>query len=190
MSFCRTCKDASAILTNKLFKYNLKNIAQAICVSHTSRENTALRARLPPHRISVIPNAVDTNVFVPTEMPARFRRACTVTDTNRLEEGRITIVVMSRLVLRKGVDLLVHLIPAICKAYPHVNFIVGGDGPKRVELEQVREQEELMDRVTMLGCVPHHLVSINQFIHPPTHTHTHIHTSARSNCKTRAQAHA
>ena len=57
-----------------------------------------------------------------------------------------------------GVDLLVHVIPAICKAYPHVSFIVGGDGPKRVELEQVREQEGLMDRVTMLGSVPHHLV--------------------------------
>ena len=84
--------DASAILTNKLFKYNLKNVAQAICVSHTSRENTALRARLPPDRISVIPNAVDTNVFVPAEQPARAR--CI--------DGRITIVIMSRLVLRKG----------------------------------------------------------------------------------------
>ena len=31
----------------------------------------------------------------------------------------------------------------------------GGDGPKRILLEEVRERHSLEDRVTMLGMVPH-----------------------------------
>lgn len=36
-----------------------------------------------------------------------------------------------------------------------VRFIVGGDGPKRVRLEEMREKHSLQDRVDMLGAVPH-----------------------------------
>lgn len=36
-----------------------------------------------------------------------------------------------------------------------VRFIVGGDGPKRVRLEEMREKHFLQDRVDMLGAVPH-----------------------------------
>lgn len=36
-----------------------------------------------------------------------------------------------------------------------MRFIVGGDGPKRVRLEEMREKHGLQDRVDMLGAVPH-----------------------------------
>ena len=48
--------DAASILTNKVLKFVLADIQHAICVSHTSKENTVLRACLPPSRVSVIPN--------------------------------------------------------------------------------------------------------------------------------------
>ena len=38
---------------------------QVICVSHCSKENTALRACIPPATISTIPNAVDAARFTP-----------------------------------------------------------------------------------------------------------------------------
>ncbi|KAF3954834.1 hypothetical protein CMV_019875 [Castanea mollissima] len=60
-----------------------------------------------------------------------------------------------RLVYRKGADLLVEVIPEVCRMYPNVRFIVGGDGPKRVRLEEMREKHSLQDRVEMLGAVPH-----------------------------------
>lgn len=34
-------------------------------------------------------------------------------------------------------------------------FILGGDGPKRIVLEEVRERFQLQERVTLLGAVPH-----------------------------------
>ena len=39
--------------------------------------------------------------------------------------------------------------------YNKVRFVVGGDGPKRVRLEEMREKHSLQDRVQMLGAVPH-----------------------------------
>jgi len=36
-----------------------------------------------------------------------------------------------------------------------VCVIVGGDGPKRIVVEEVRERYQLQDRVRMLGTVKH-----------------------------------
>ena len=38
---------------------------------------------------------------------------------------------------RKGVDLLVDIIPEITRKYPNVYFIIGGDGPKKPLLDQL-----------------------------------------------------
>lgn len=39
--------------------------------------------------------------------------------------SQVTIVVVSRLAYRKGVDLLVAVAPRICKLFPNVRFLVG-----------------------------------------------------------------
>ena len=56
---------------------------------------------------------------------------------------------------RKGIDLLVSTIPVICENFPKVDFIIAGDGPKRIDVEQMREKFALQDRVQVLGSVPH-----------------------------------
>ena len=61
--------DAASICTNKALKWSLSDIQAVICVSHTSKENTVLRACLPPERVFVIPNAVDTSKFKPFPRP-------------------------------------------------------------------------------------------------------------------------
>ncbi len=113
-----------------------------MAVSHRCRENLILRASFPPERMSVIPNAVDTSKFFPD---------CTL----RKPLGMVNIVAISRLTHRKGVDLLVPVIAALAKWAPNIYFIVGGDGPKRLLLEEMREKYELRDRIEMLGLVEH-----------------------------------
>jgi glycosyltransferase involved in cell wall biosynthesis len=61
--------DAASICTNKVLKWSLSDVHVVICVSHTSKENTVLRACLPPERVFVIPNAVDTSKFQPLPRP-------------------------------------------------------------------------------------------------------------------------
>lgn len=58
--------DAASILTNKLLEGALRNADRVICVSHTGRENTVLRARLFPEATYVIPNAIVADQFKPT----------------------------------------------------------------------------------------------------------------------------
>ncbi|KAH8277861.1 hypothetical protein KR018_008797 [Drosophila ironensis] len=133
--------DLSAVLTNNILEVNLSMVNHAICVSHIGKENTVLRAKVAKHRVSVIPNAVDTALFTPDprQQPG---------------DDRITIVVASRLVYRKGIDLLAGLIPRF-RNTPNVHFIIVGDGPKRDLLEEIREKANMQDRVEMVGAVEH-----------------------------------
>ena len=140
--------DASAIVTNMFLKFSLANTSHSICVSHTGKENTVLRGSVPPDRVSVIPNAVDSVAFRPG--PQR-------------EPGRTGVVVVvlgSRLVYRKGVDLVVEVVPRLCRARfnrgrVRVDFIIAGDGPKRILLEEMIEREGLQERVEMIGELQH-----------------------------------
>ncbi|KAJ1994339.1 Phosphatidylinositol N-acetylglucosaminyltransferase GPI3 subunit [Dimargaris cristalligena] len=131
--------DTGSIITNKMLKFTLSDIDHVICVSHTSKENTVLRAALNPLNVSAIPNAIVGSLLKP--------------DPTAADPEWITIVVACRLVYRKGIDLLVAIIPRICHQYPRVKFIIGGDGPRRIDLEQMRESYVLQDRVELLGAV-------------------------------------
>jgi phosphatidylinositol glycan class A protein len=55
-------------------------------------------------------------------------------------------------------DLLVAVIPRICRKYSKVRFVIGGDGPKRIDLEQMREKHLLHDRVEFLSSIKAHQV--------------------------------
>ncbi|CAM9684898.1 unnamed protein product, partial [Ectocarpus sp. 6 AP-2014] len=132
--------DAASIHLNKLMKFTMCSVDHAICVSNTCRENLVVRATLPPEKISTIPNAIDPSKFTP-DPSARFPK------------GTINVVIMSRLVYRKGIDLVAPVI--MCERYPNLHFIIGGDGPKRLLLEEMREKSQLHDRVEILGAVPH-----------------------------------
>lgn len=134
--------DAACIHINKVLKMFLTDIDHAICVSHTNKENLVLRASLNPRNVSVIPNAVDAERF-------------TADPSARYPLNTINIVVVSRLTYRKGTDLLVDVIPAIAAMFPETYFIIGGDGPKRVLLEQIREKHGLHNRMELLGSIPH-----------------------------------
>lgn len=102
--------DAGSIHMNKVLQFTLADVSQAICVSHTSKENTVLRSGLPPEKVYVIPNAVDTAMFKPAP--------------EQLSHNEIVIIVISRLVYRKGADLLVEVIPEICRLFPNVSEFV------------------------------------------------------------------
>lgn len=68
---------------------------------------------------------------------------------------------MSRLVYRKGVDLMAGVISRLAQM-KNVNFIIGGDGPKRTLLEEIREKQNIQDRVTFLGPLDHSKVDFKR----------------------------
>jgi phosphatidylinositol glycan class A protein len=141
--------DSASIHINKVLMWSLRCVDQVICVSNTSRENTVLRAQIPPQRVSVIPNATDTTAFTPPD-DMKYKTWGARTDA----EG-ITIVVVTRLVYRKGSDLFVDVIPEICRRHPGLRWVIGGDGPRKSQLDQMVEKHGLFDRVKMLGALKH-----------------------------------
>ncbi|KAK3951880.1 glycosylphosphatidylinositol anchor N-acetylglucosamine transferase [Pseudoneurospora amorphoporcata] len=159
--------DAASILTNKLLKFALSDVDHVICVSHTCKENTVLRASLDPLMVSVIPNAVVAENFRPLGYPTSTPPSSmsspvpgglpSLTPPRRIlgPHDPITIVVISRLFYNKGTDLLTAAIPRILAAHPNTRFIIAGSGPKSIDLEQMIEQNVLQDRVEMLGPIRH-----------------------------------
>lgn len=55
----------------------------------------------------------------------------------------------------KGIDLLGGIIPELCLKHPDLHFLIGGEGPKRIVLEEVREKYQLHDRYCWLFIFPH-----------------------------------
>jgi phosphatidylinositol glycan class A protein len=106
-----------SITMNKCCKWMFCTVDAFICVSNANKDNLTLRAAVNPLDIYVIPNSVDTTKFTPN--PGL-----------RYPVNTINIVVICRLTFRKGVDLLVDVIPEVLRKQPNVHFIIGGDGPK------------------------------------------------------------
>lgn len=61
--------------------------------------------------LSGVAAAVDASQFKP--------------DVSKRRPGRLTVVALSRLVYRKGIDLLVVIIPEMCHRHPQVDFVIG-----------------------------------------------------------------
>eukprot|EP00096_Caligus_rogercresseyi_P014415 TRINITY_DN6925_c0_g1_i1.p1 TRINITY_DN6925_c0_g1~~TRINITY_DN6925_c0_g1_i1.p1 ORF type:complete len:424 (-),score=83.69 TRINITY_DN6925_c0_g1_i1:299-1570(-) len=137
--------DVSAVMTNAFIRVSLSNTHKCICVSNTGKVNTVLRANIPQEDVYVIPNAVDAKEFFPLH-------------DRRRSEKIITIALGSRLVYRKGIDICAEVIPIICSEDfgndVEVRFLIAGDGPKRILLEEMIEAHRLTDRVEMLGELP------------------------------------
>jgi phosphatidylinositol N-acetylglucosaminyltransferase subunit A len=134
--------DVASFFMNKSMKWHLALASACICVSHANKDNLTLRAAVDPSKIFVIPNSVDTLKFTPN--PGL-----------RYPVNMINIVVICRLTFRKGVDLLVDVIPVILRKYNNVHFIIGGDGPKKIVLLEMIEKHNIADRVELLGALHH-----------------------------------
>ena len=114
--------DFTGIHLNKLVKWCFRDLDAAICVSHACKDNFVLRAKFDPVKTFTIPNAVHSEKFTPdpTIRQKDIERAG--------NPDQINIVFISRLAYRKGVDLLIGIIPKILAWFKNVNFIIGGDG--------------------------------------------------------------
>ncbi|HEX7104967.1 MAG TPA: glycosyltransferase family 4 protein, partial [Acidothermaceae bacterium] len=68
--------------------------------------------------------------------------------------GRRVVVCVSRLVPRKGQDVLIKAMPAIVRAAPDATLLVVGDGPYRERLEKLVDEVGVRPAVRFTGGVP------------------------------------
>ncbi|NIZ92539.1 glycosyltransferase family 4 protein [Kineococcus rubinsiae] len=113
------------------------------CRSRIERPLTAAaRARMRQ-----LTPGVDDAVFHPGCGGERVRRELGLGE-------RPVVVCVSRLVARKGQDVLVRALPAIRRAVPGAALLIVGDGPHRRRVEQLVAELGLQDDVVLTGAVP------------------------------------
>jgi phosphatidylinositol alpha-1,6-mannosyltransferase len=102
----------------------------------------------PMAGLELLPSGVDTELFKP-DAGAReeIRRRHDLGD-------RPTIVCVSRLVPRKGQDMLIQTLPELRKRVPDVVLLLVGGGPYRKHLTQLVADLGVAENVVITGSVP------------------------------------
>jgi phosphatidylinositol alpha-1,6-mannosyltransferase len=103
-------------------------------------------ARVVP-RLERLPSGVDTELFRPGSGGEEVRRRHGLSD-------RPVVVCVSRLVPRKGQDVLVRAMPAIRRRVPDAALLCVGGGPYRDTLTRLARDVGVADAVMLTGSVP------------------------------------
>lgn len=146
----------SGVMLNKMFRCYSCNLDAFICVSFADCVNFLQRQRLStkPSNLYVIPNAVDASRFYEDSS----HHPLAVHLRNLLDPTTITLVVLSRLVPRKGVFLLAHVIDRLLAEYPFLIVLVGGSGEQETLLRSLSQrwrERSQRDRIVLLGEIRH-----------------------------------
>src|SRR5207302_6702485 len=92
-------------------------------------------------RITVIPNGVPE--------PAESQSVC---DSKGASSTRALLTV-SRLVPRKGHDMVLRALPSVIERFPEVIYRIVGDGPERPRLESLARELRIEGFVEFFGTV-------------------------------------
>jgi phosphatidylinositol alpha-1,6-mannosyltransferase len=98
-------------------------------------------------RLARLPSGVDTSVFRP---------GCGGDDVRRRYglSGRPLVVCVSRLVPRKGQDVLIRALPRIRRRVPDAALLLVGGGPDFPRLHRLAAEHGVADHVVLTGSVP------------------------------------
>ena len=109
------------------------------------------RARLeravPADRLARLPSGVDPDVFRPGCGGDEVRRRLGLAD-------RPVVVCVSRLVPRKGQDVLIRALPAVRARVPDAALLLVGGGPDAPRLQRLAAEHGVADDVVLTGSVP------------------------------------
>ena len=121
-----------------------RDVDALTCLGDYTRSRLAPVMRAP---FTPLPPGVDTTVFRPGAGGAEVRRKLGLTD-------RPVVVCVSRLVPRKGQDVLIRALPMIQRRVPDAALLLVGGGPSAPRLRELAASLGVADDVVMTGSVP------------------------------------
>jgi starch synthase (maltosyl-transferring) len=135
-----------------------RNVDHVVCVSHSVAEQ-ARRLGLPPSRLSVIPNGVDTSVFTCAQLssPSTHTPSSDTPSTDILSSDTPstqippTLLAIGRLDRQKGFDWLLQDSNRLLESLPGFRLAIVGEGPERARLDARIHAAGLADRVELPG---------------------------------------
>ena len=147
-----------------------KNSRSILFLSEYSRRRFLKDYPKKKARLRVIPGGVDVNVFYPLE-PDQDRSA--LREALLLPADRPVLLTVRRLEARMGLDNLILAAGQIVERAPELDFllVIGGKGALQNKLEELVKQNDLKDKVRLVGVIPrehlpHYYRSADVFILP------------------------
>lgn len=128
----------------------LRHIGKQIDVLTYLGEYTRQRlaAAFGPHaELVALPPGVDANSFAPSVDGTAVRARHGLT-------GRPVVVCVSRLVPRKGQDVLIRAMPAVLEQVPDAALLMVGKGPYHARLAELAKRVGVSGQVVLTGGVP------------------------------------
>jgi glycosyltransferase involved in cell wall biosynthesis len=123
-----------------------KSADAIVSVSQASREDFLKLYRLPPDKVTVITNAIDSDKY--RVLDAGLARSVTRRKLG-LAEGDNVLISVGSLSPEKNHEELITLVKELNGASPHLLLV--GDGPSRGRLQQLADELRLHDRIHFLG---------------------------------------
>ena len=99
-------------------------------------------------RMELLPSGIDTDAFHPAVSDAVVRERHALGDAP-------VVCCVSRLVPRKGQDLLIRALPAVARTVPDVRLLIVGSGPYDGNLRKLAVSHGVADRVVFAGAAPY-----------------------------------
>ncbi len=122
----------------------LRRYDKIIAVSN-ALERFMVERGIPAEKITVIHNAIDVDAW------DREKVTSTIRDEFKIPVASKVVGVVGRLRYEKDLPTTLKVAEQVIRARPDTYFLIVGDGPDRVELEQQVQQMGLADNVLFLG---------------------------------------
>jgi len=125
----------------------MRRAHQIVPISRGIRDAIVERG-IDPNKIAIVPNGVDTDVFVPQPMDGALRATLGLADC-------FVFGFIGSLRRLEGLALMVEAFKEISRREPRARLLIVGDGPERARLAAAATAAGLQDRVILTGLVPH-----------------------------------
>ena len=133
-----------------------------IAVSGNVREDILKYDHIPPEKVEVIHNGVDTDLF--SDQSGKVKRS-----EIGIPEDALVIGTVGRLAEAKGQRYILEALAVLKETFPSIRLLIAGDGPLRKELEDFGEALGIKHNVLFLGMrrdIPALLSAMDIFVLP------------------------
>jgi phosphatidyl-myo-inositol dimannoside synthase len=129
-------------------KRTLRACDRVIAVSGFTQAAILESYKLPPQKVSVVPNGVNTQDFYPSADTAGLRRQFNLTDEK-------VVLTLARVIERKGHDQVIKALPQVKKAIPRLKYLIAGPWEENCyrKLKKLIGELRLEDTVIFTGYI-------------------------------------
>ena len=129
----------------------LRHADRILAVSGYTRDRLLKEQNLDPSKILLLPNTFDQERFKIGNKPDHLL------ERYKLNPEQPIILTVSRLLRSesyKGYDKVLEALPQLRQVIPNIHYIIVGKGDEQPRIEQLIQERQLQDCVTLAGFVP------------------------------------